>query len=260
MIETKIVQRFGNSGHIVLPKTYIGKRIKFITELKTFEDIKSEILEILKPNLENILGVYLYGSYARNEQTINSDIDILVVANTKFKIIDKIESYNIVSTALKELKDTLKNNAILILPIINEAKTVINPYLLEEYKKHRFTKENTKRFIDSTKSILELNKKGLELNFEVGSIIYSLMLRIRGLLMIKLMLNNKLYSKSLLLDYLEKFSFSKEKIEELYRIYCNERDDIHIKQSNIITKAEIEKLLSIAKNLLNEVKELLNRK
>ena len=85
MIETKIVQRFGNSGHIVLPKRYIGKRLRFIAESKTFGDIKSEILEILKPYLENILGVYLYGSYARNEQTISSDADILVIADTKLR-------------------------------------------------------------------------------------------------------------------------------------------------------------------------------
>ena len=41
---TKLVQKFGNSGHIVLPKGYVGKRIRFIAEPKAFEDIKSEIL------------------------------------------------------------------------------------------------------------------------------------------------------------------------------------------------------------------------
>ena len=90
MMEAKLVQKFGNSGHIVLPKGYVGKRIKFIAEPKTFNDIKSEILEILKPYFENILGIYLYGSYARNEQTIDSDVDILVIANTKLRIMEKI--------------------------------------------------------------------------------------------------------------------------------------------------------------------------
>ena len=46
-METKLVQRFGNGGHIVLPKEYVGKRIRFLTEPKIFEDIKSEIFEIL---------------------------------------------------------------------------------------------------------------------------------------------------------------------------------------------------------------------
>lgn len=257
MIETKIVQRFGNSGHIVLPKPYIGKRIRFIAESKTFGDIKSEILEILKPYLENIWGVYLYGSYARNEQTISSDADILVIADTKLRIMDKIGYFHIVSSTSEEIEDILEHNAVLILPIIKEAKTIINPNLLEKYSKQRFTKKNTGQFLASTKKILELNQKGLKLEFEIGSLIYSLMLRIRGLLMIKVSHSNELYSKSLLLDYLRNNNMSKEKIEELYGIYSKERDGVNIKESNLIAKADVKKLLGIAENLLKDVKKSL---
>src|SRR3989344_6215332 len=253
---TKLVQKFGNSGHIVLSKEYIGKRIRFIAEPKTFEDIKSSILKIIKPYLENILGIYLYGSYARNEQTIDSDVDILIVTDTKLKIIDKIEDFSIVSTTVKGIENALNNNAVLILPIIKEAKTVINPDLLEKYKYHKFTKKNTKWFIDSSITALELNKKGIELDFETGSLVYSLILRIRGLLMIKLMLNNKLYSKSLLFNYLENNDFSKEKIGELYKIYNKEKNSIRAKESNIIKKEDLAKLLIIAEKLLKEVKNL----
>ena len=241
----------------MLPKEYIGKRIRFIAEPKTFEDIKSGILEMLKPYWENVLGVYLYGSYARNEQTIDSDVDILIVTDTKLKIIDKIKDFSIVSTTVKGIENALNNNAVLILPIIKEAKTIINPDLLEKYKYHKFTKKNIKWFIDSSIIALELNKKGLELDFEIGSLVYSLMLRIRGLLMIKLMLNNKLYSKSSLFDYLENNQFSTNKIDELYKIYNKEKNNIKIKESNIITKEDLARLLTIAKKLLREVKNLL---
>ena len=134
-MEEKIAQKFGNSSHVVLPKEYIGRRIRFVTEPKTFQDIKSEIINILKPYLENITGVYLYGSYARNEQTIDSDIDVLVITSTKFKIIDKVDSYTIISTTIEGLENTLNNNAVLILPIIKEAKTIINPDLLNKFGK-----------------------------------------------------------------------------------------------------------------------------
>ncbi len=257
MIEVKIVQRFGNSGHIILPKEYVGKRISFVAEPKTFEDIKSEILEILKPYLEYIVGIYMYGSFARNEQTINSDIDILVITSYKLKIVDKVESYTIVSTTIKGLENTLKKNAVLVLPIIKEAKSIINADVLEKYKKYEFTKKNTKGFVDVTKRILELNKKGLELDFEIGSLVYSLMLRIRGLLMIKLILNDNLYSKSLLFNYLENNALTKEKIEELYKIYSYERNDIKVKKSNIIANGDIKKLLAIAEKLLKDVRTLL---
>ena len=256
-MESKTVQRFGNGGHIVLPKEYVGKRIRFILEPKSFEDIKFEVLEILKPYLENILGVYLYGSYARNEQTINSDVDILAVTGTKLKVIDKINSYSIVSATVMELESTLKNNAVLLLPIVKEARTIINPGLLEKYKEYKFTNNNTKWFIDSSMHVLELNKKGLDLNFEIGSIVYSLMLRIRGLLMIKLMLNYKLYSKVSLFSYLKSNEFSQDKIEELYKIYSNERNNIKVSESEIIRKEDILKLLSVAKGLLREIRMVL---
>lgn len=254
MIETKTVQRFGNSGHIVLPKEYVGKRVKFLLEPKTFEYIKSEVLEMLKPYLENILGIYVYGSYARNEQTIDSDVDILVIASTKFKIIEKIDDYSIVSTTLQKIDTLLNTNAVLVLPIVKEFKTIINPDLLERYEEHQFTKKNTKFFIESSIKALELNKKGIELDFEIGSLVYSLMLRIRGLLMINLIMDNNQYSKSSLFLFLEDNGMSKNKVDELYRIYSNERNDIKVKKSDILTKEDIAKLLNIAKKLLEHVK------
>ena len=108
MMETKLVQKFGNSSHVVLPKEYIGRRIRFIAEPKTFKDIKCEIVEILKPYLENIIGAYLYGSYARNEQTIDSDTDILIITDAKFKIMEKVDNSHIISTTIKDIDNTLK--------------------------------------------------------------------------------------------------------------------------------------------------------
>ena len=257
MIETKLVQKFGNSGHVVLPKEYVGKRIRFIAEPKTFEDVKSEVLEFLMPYLDNILGVYLYGSYARNEQTFDSDVDIFVVSSAKLKIIDKIGNYSIISLTLDEINETLENNAILILPILKEAKAIINLDLLERYRGCKFTKRNIKGFIDSSLHILELNKKGLELNFEVGSIVYSLILRIRGLLMIKIILADKLYSKSYLFNFLENNNLSKDKVEELYKIYSNERNNIRVIKSDVINKEDLAKLIIITEKLLQDAKRLL---
>ena len=256
-MEGKIVQKFGNSSHIVLPKDYIGRRIRFISEPKAFSDIKSEIIEIVKPYLENIIGIYLYGSYARNEQTIDSDVDILVITDSKLKIMEKISNYTIVSATIKEIDALLKENAVLILPIIKEAKAIVNPIFLGSYREAKFTKSNTKKFIADTLKILELNKKGLELDFQTGSLVYSLILRIRGLLMIKLIVNNMLYSKTFLFEYLENNDFRKNKIEELYRVYSSERDGNKVQNSSIIIKADIEKLLAIAEKLLKKVKRLL---
>jgi len=173
------------------------------------------------------------------------------------KIINKIDSYTIVSATIEELESILKNNALLILPIIKEAKTIINPDLLKKYREYQFTKKNTKQFIDSSIKVLQLNKKGLELDFEIGSLVYSLILRIRGLLMIKLIMSNNLYSKLSLFNYLESNNLPKNKIEELHGIYSSERNDIKVQKSSIIRGTDIRKLLAIAEKLLKEVKALL---
>ena len=75
--------------------------------------------------------------------------------------------------------------------------------------------------------------------------------------MIKLVLNNSLYSKASLFNYLESNNFEKNKIEELYRIYRSERDGNKVQNSNIIAKADIEKLLLVYERLLKEVGRLL---
>lgn len=287
MMQIKVIQRFRNRAHILLPKELIGKKIKFVIEAECFDDIKSEVIEVLNPFLENILGIYLYGAYARKEETIKSDIDVLVVTNAKvdltekkwdFEIMEtekvktpigsgklyktiilpKIKSgnYNFVFATKGEINEILNHNAVLMLPIIREAITIINPSLLEEYKKIKFTKKNTGQFLKKSEKIFEVNKKGLELNFETGSLAYSLISRIKALLMIKLLTHNKQYSKAMLFNYLEK-SFPKNKIIELYKIYSNEQDNVKIRESKLITKTDLGKLLIREKELIKETKKIL---
>lgn len=254
MLETKIVQKFGNSGHIILPKEYIGKRIKFITETKTFSQIKLEILDILGPYLENILGVYLYGSYARNEQTLESDIDILVITDKKLKI--EHEEYEIVSVTKKGVENMLNYDAVLILPIIREAKPIINSQLIESYKKYKFTNKNTKEFIEACERMVKINKEGFKLGMlDVNTIIYSSILRIRGLIMINLGIKKKKYSKSELFDFLET-KFQKEKASEFYKIYSNKRDSKNYRiNTKIINKEDIKKLIKLNRDLIKKTKK-----
>ncbi|MBI1936466.1 nucleotidyltransferase domain-containing protein [Candidatus Woesearchaeota archaeon] len=252
-MESKLVQKFGNGGHIVLPKEYVGKRIRFIAEPKTFEDIKGQALEILKPHLENISGVYLYGSYARNEQNIDSDVDILVISNKKISIASKPDDYSIASATLEEIEGMLRNNAVIILPIIKEAKTIVNPMILTKYKEYKFTRDNTSIFMESCRKIFELNKRGIELDFEIGSIVYSLILRIKSLLMVKLINNGLRYSKLQLFKFLQNNGISTLKITELYNIYSNEKKNIKVANSKVLESGDILKLLKIAEELLAEV-------
>ena len=253
MIETRIVQKFGNSAHIVLPKEYIGKRIKFTTKTKTFSQIKLEIIKIITPCLENVLAVYIYGSYARNEETLDSDVDILIVTDKEVKISD--EEYKIISITEAQIIKTLEKDAILILPIIRESIPIINSQLLERYKDYKFTRENTKEFLEACERIIKINKQSLELNLGIGAMIYSLILRVRGLLILDLFLRNNSYSKANLFNYLEK-EISKEKVIELYSIYTKVRNKgVNIENSEIIKKEDIKMLINIAEKLIKKLKE-----
>ena len=61
--------RVGNSAGVLLPRGWLGSQVKVILEPL---NIEKEVIEILMQEkiLEDALGVYITGSYARNEQSI----------------------------------------------------------------------------------------------------------------------------------------------------------------------------------------------
>jgi len=232
---TKTVQEIGNGGHIYLPKETVGKRVVITLKEKTIEDIEEEIIDILRPYLKHIQGIYIHGSYARNEQTPESDIDILVITDGKIRIKKKIREYEIISVSEKQIKKTIGYTASLILPILKEAKPILNQGLIEKYKKERLNKKNTKWYIETTKSSLELSKEYISLGDKesIPNILYPLIMRLRGLVMIKCSVNDKPYSNKLAEDYLTKKGLSSKKIKEIIRIYMEHREDKKISPNSI---------------------------
>ena len=57
----------------------------------TIEEIKNKAIPIAKKHRVRSLG--LFGSYARNEQNENSDIDFLIVASDKMGLFEFVEFY-----------------------------------------------------------------------------------------------------------------------------------------------------------------------
>ena len=78
----KPVIRVGNSAGILVPKAWINGKAK-VELISRPVNIKKDIIEILEDYLEDILGIYLVGSYARKEETEKSDIDILAITDSK---------------------------------------------------------------------------------------------------------------------------------------------------------------------------------
>src|SRR3989344_8018928 len=178
----KPIVRVGNSAGVLLPKNWINGKAR-IELIEKPIDIKKDVLEILDPYLQNIEGIYLIGSYAREEQTKKSDVDILVITNKINKKIKK-GKYEIILISKEKVESALEKNILPILPMLKEAKPLVNSSLIEKYKKTQLTKRNLKPHIELTKSALGINREFINFDEEMesnsgDSVAYSLILRLR---------------------------------------------------------------------------------
>ncbi|MDP1728968.1 MAG: DUF2080 family transposase-associated protein [archaeon] len=239
----KNVGKWGNSAGILLPKEWLGNQVKIVLIDRTLE-IKKEVLSILDPYLEDIIGIYLTGSYARGEQEEDSDIDVIAISkSTKKEIISG--KYDISITTLEGIKKTLGSHPELVIPRLREAKTILNPQLLEELNEHNITKNSFKNFVEDTKRMIKMDKELIELDkldgeeLESKPVIYSIILRLRGIFLIKSALENKKYSKSIFKIWVLE-TLNEKEFKDAYAIYKSIKNK---KESKIKMKLETAKKL-----------------
>lgn len=238
----KNVRKWGNSSGILLPREWLGKQVKIILVDRT-EQVKKEIFDILNHYLFDIIGIYLVGSYARAEQKENSDIDIIAISNNlKKEIISG--KYHVSIYTLDSIKKTLKENPIMIYPRLIEAKTILNDNLIKELKLKKINKKIFKRFYEDCKRIIKINREIINLDTLEGDylksieVIYSIILRLRGIFFIKCILENKKYSNKLFKKWLIK-NIPKLDYKKIYNIYKSIRDDKKVKEKIYIQNIEI---------------------
>ena len=239
----KNTSKWGNGAGVVLPRNWVGKQVKIILIDRT-EKIKEEVLDILKEDLEEIMGIYLVGSYSRGEEEISSDIDIIAISNGLKKEISS-GKYNVSIYPINSVKQTLNINPILIYPRILEAKTILNNSLLYELEKSKLG--SNKVYRDETKRIIKINEGVINLSDKKkisDSVIYSLILRLRGILLIKKMDEKKVLTNKDFLKFLSKFLGDK---------VSGMMDSYKRIKNNLPEKEIID--VGIAKDLLNLLKE-----
>ena len=145
-METELIKpvvRIGNSAGVVLPKSWLNNRARIEIIQDSFSEIVGNVMEILgdKKVLLDVIGIYLIGSYARGESEDNSDIDVLVIMHG----IDKrIESgkYDLLLVSLEKLENDLKKNVLPLLPMLKEAKPILNSKLIEKYRDTKLSWKN----------------------------------------------------------------------------------------------------------------------
>jgi len=228
----KQITKSGNSACVMLPKKYLNGMAK-IEIIQEPRNITKEILEILEQNLKGILGIYLIGSYARGEQTEKSDIDILVITENENKKITK-GKYEIMLISKESLEKTLKNNILPLLPMLKEAKSILNEQLIKNYKEIKLSKKNLKWHIETTKSMLKMQKEFISLaeleeeNMPDG-IMYSLILRLRETYIIDCLKNNEIPTSEGIKKLIRDLTNSEESYDAYLRCKSNEKEQEIIK-------------------------------
>lgn len=226
--------KIGNSMAVLIPKKWENEKI-IVKPLK--KSITKEVIEILTDNdiLSEIKGLYLTGSYAREEQTENSDIDIIAITNKKHGIIRE-RNYEISIIPEKNLLKSISKDLYLFTSI-KDAIPLINNEQLEIYKKIK-QKININKLLNEIESTLIINKSMIESCEELkenipDGTIYSLVLRLRELYLIKSLINNK---KPLKKEFLSEIG------SEQYNIYTSVKNNkksknkTNIQQANLLLK------------------------
>ncbi|MBS3089221.1 nucleotidyltransferase domain-containing protein [Candidatus Pacearchaeota archaeon] len=259
----KAVQ-IGNGAAVYVPREYSGKEIVVLLP-EGIEEIKKRVLSKLIDFMPNIIGVYLYGSYARKEEVKESDIDVFVIVNEKDENIkNALKDVDLRIAPIESVRRTIKNYPLLIMPILKEAQTLLNPALLEELKNSKIDLKKFKWSFDEIRRTVKIIEEFVKLDEEdiSSSHIYSLMMRARVCSLIECLLENKKFSNEIVKKRLLEKGFDKEDIEKFFYIYREIREDKELKTK--IRKKEILRLVTFIKEysarLENETKKKIRKR
>jgi len=260
-IEKEVV-KFGNGSIVYTPKKWIGERVLVVLERKPL-DIKNAVLELLKPHLESVEGIALFGSYARNEQTEESDIDVLVISSKRISLAEKGKFDFLVKTKKDFIREARGNNSLYFYQVLREARPILNEPLLKELMRIKI-KPDFENFLDSTlgafktvSMLLEVERKRGKKYLDSNTCIYSLILRIRTLFLIQNFFKNRAFSSKKFRKLLESHGFSDEKVKEFLEIYRAERDKREPAVRVLLSDAE--KLFKAAKIEFLKAEELVKK-
>lgn len=245
----KNVVKSGNGGAVWVPKDWLGQEVVVILPDKPKLHIREKIIHLLEPYLKDVISVFIYGSYARHEQTKESDVDVMVITKEPLQI--KIKEPNLELTVFQfdKLKKAIQKYPVMYCQIVQEAEPLINADILNELKNIKIDKTDFKYYINETKEHIKSNKELLELDkldnvyVKSYSAVYSTMLRLRGVFIMKCLLSKEKFSNKLFQEWLIKEGMTKKEIEQCYTIYRL------IRSNRIVKNIKIE--IFTAEKLLN---------
>jgi len=253
-IQIKKAIRAGNSSAVVLPRAWLNKEVRIELVKKSKEIILKEAFEILQEHIDlsRVIGVYLAGSYARNEESKDSDIDILVITDKIDCNLIKEGIYNITIISSQLLRQKMENDLFPIGQMIREAKPLLNSNYLSNIDV-KATKKNVKWYLDTTQDKLNIIKKAINKMKNVKHlsdlVAYTLILRIRTLYIIQKIIKNENYSKQEFIRIIKDVSNGGNAYERYAAMKNNEMD------KKAVSLGEVKSLYSYLEKELNIVKK-----
>jgi len=242
----KKTRAVGTSAGVLLPRSWLNKKVVVTLEKKTLESITNEVINFLIEEnlLKEVKGIYLIGSYARDESSSDSDVDILVITKSVSRLINHLD-YEITLISEDNFLKNLESN-IYRLSSIKEAKVILNSDLIEKYRKIKANLD-LKSLLKEINSVIKINEGvlgDLENKNIPDATIYSIILRLREIYYVRCLLKNKTSSKKEFLKYVG------EKAYSAYSRVKTERKEI-----NDLSYDETYKLINLSKKWLKELRE-----
>ena len=196
----KQTREVGTSAGVLLPRKWLNKQVVVTLFSPQKAEIAKDILDVLfEKNLnEEVKGVYLFGSYARGDYEVESDTDILVITKEINKFIN-YKNYEIFLCSEKNLSENFLTS-LYYASMLKEAVAIINKDLIEKYTTDK-KKFDPKKILKEIKGVIKINKDFVnfcnEYNEKIpDGVVYSIVLRLRELYLIKCLISKKPYSKA----------------------------------------------------------------
>ncbi len=244
----KQAREVGTSAGVLLPRKWLNKQVVVTLFLPDKAEIAKDVLDFLfTKNLnEEVKGIYIFGSYSRGDYDRGSDIDILVITSEINKFIT-YKNYEIFLCSEESLSKNFLTN-LYYASMLNEIDVIVNKELIEKYIQNKKS-FNPKKTLGEIRGVLKMNKDFVNFCTDydekvLDGVVYSLVLRLRELYLIKCLALKKTYFKS---------DFFKICGEKNYATYIRVKREE--KEVNDTFPQEVKNLIDLSEKWLKELKE-----
>lgn len=244
----KQAKPMGNSASVYVPKEWENKKV-----VLRLLSPKEMALSALGPWMANVIGVYLYGSYARGEESERSDIDVLVVANQKIGV-DCEKPLNLLVLTQDKVESILSNDPVQLAPIIAESRALVNESYLGKLRSVEINPRKYLGFVRGTKNRLSEYLPMIKGKRQLDAVVYSMVLRLRAVHLVNLMLSGGKYTHSSFSNYLTNLGLGESR-RNLLEIHRRVRDNLPLPE-RVVT---LDDILRLHDALLRENQKLEDR-